>query len=275
MKASSRICIERTCSAVAHPARVQAVLVFLLVVSAVIFSGRGWAQAAKSPASEPDAATILEKAEHIRFPADGFETFITINTTNQGQPTDTRKFRVLSKGTSKTVALLTDPVSDRGQILLMNGRDFWVYLPNVSQPVRLPLSQKLSGEVANGDIARANFLGDYNPQFAWTENIDGEDYYVLELSAVDKSVTYHRILYWIKKSNFYPYKAEFYSMSGGLIKTCSYERFQPLAGKTRPTRLVLTDALRKGEQSVLEYSNMVVKDIPDRTFSKDYLKRID
>ena len=253
--------------------RLHALLNFTTLVCAALLAIDGFAQSTKT--SEPDATSILERAEHIRFPIESFETFITVRTSNQDQVTDTRKFRVMSKGTSKTVALLTEPASDRGQILLMNGRDFWVYLPNVSQPVRLPLSQKLSGQVANGDIARANFIGDYNPRLERSETIDGEDYFVLELNAVDRSVTYHRVVYWIKKSNFYPYKAEFYAVSGSLIKTCTFERFQSMAGRLRPTRLVLVDALRKGEQSALEYSNMTIKDIPDRTFTKDYLKRID
>src|SRR6185436_2195440 len=128
----------------------------------------------------------LEKAERIRFPAEAFEVQVTIHTTNNGETTDTRKYRVMSKGNSKTVALLTEPATDRGQILLMNGRDFWVYLPNVSQPVRLPLAQKLSGQVANGDIARANFTADYTPKLLRTDKIDGEDYDVLELDAVDR-----------------------------------------------------------------------------------------
>jgi len=31
--------------------------------------------------------------------------------------------------------------------MLMRGRDLWVFLPNVSQPVRLSLSQRLTGQV--------------------------------------------------------------------------------------------------------------------------------
>jgi outer membrane lipoprotein-sorting protein len=247
----------------------------ILLMYSILVAAQSPAPPTNAPGGDPEAMNILEKAEQIRFPTEAFEVQIAITTTNQGQVTDTRKYRVMSKGNNKTVALLTEPASDRGQVLLMNGRDFWVYLPNVSQPVRLPLSQKLSGQVANGDIARANFTGDYIPKLLRTEKNDGGDYFVLELNAVDRAVTYHRVLYWVKQSNFYPYKAEFYAVSGNLIKTCSFEQFQQTAGKTRPTRLVLVDALRKGEQSTLDYSNMVVKDIPDRTFTKDFLRRIE
>ena len=47
-----------------------------------------------------------------------------------------------------------------------------------------------------------------------------------------------------------------------------------MLGKLRPTRLVMQDALRKGEESVLDYSAMVLKDLPDKIFTRDYLKRL-
>jgi hypothetical protein len=157
----------------------------------------------------------------------------------------------------------------------MRSHDLWVFLPNVSQPVRLSLSQRLTGQVANGDLARANFAGDYNPKVLRTEVIDGEKYDVLELNAVDRSVTYQRVLYWVRESDSAPRRAEFYSVSNRLLKTCSYGKFETMLGKLRPTRLVMEDALHADEQSVLEYSGMKLRDLPDKVFTKDYLKKLE
>jgi outer membrane lipoprotein-sorting protein len=220
------------------------------------------------------AKDIVEKADRIRFPAEGFQVDVAIVNRTSGEVTDTRQYRILSKGNENTIVMVTEPAVDRGQIMLMKGRDLWVFLPNVSQPVRLSLAQRLTGQVANGDIARANFSGDYTPKLLRTEKIDGEDYYVLELAAVDRTVTYHRVLYWVKQKNFYPYKAEFYSLSDRLLKTARYENFQQMAGRARPTRLVMQDALRKGEESVLDYSGMVLRELEDKIFTRDYLKRL-
>ena len=48
-----------------------------------------------------------------------------------------------------------------------------------------------------------------------------------------------------------------------------------MAGRERPTRLVMQNALIKEEESVLEYSGMKVRDLPDRVFTKDFLKRLE
>jgi len=223
---------------------------------------------------EKQAREIVEKADLVRFPGEGFQVDVAINSTNAGQAVESRQYRVLSKGNENTIVMVTEPASDRGQIILLKGRDLWIFLPNVSQPVRLSLAQRLTGQVANGDLARANFAGDYTPKLVRTEKIDGEDHFVLELTAIDRTVAYHRVMYWVKQKNYFPHKAEFYSLSDRLLKSCRYENYQQMLGKLRPTRLVMQDALRKGEESVLEYSGMVLKDLPDKIFTRDYLKRL-
>ncbi len=219
--------------------------------------------------------SILEKADQIRFPRESFQVDVSIRTTAPGQPAEMRKYRILSKGNENSVVMITEPADERGQTLLMKGRDLWVFMPSVSQPIRLSLAQRLTGQVANGDLARSNFTGDYNPTILRADTIDGKKYYVLELTAVDRSVTYNKVLYWVQQSNFWPYRAEFYSLSNQLLKTCRYEDFQTMLGKQRPTRLVMEDALRKGEESVLEYSAMKLRDLPDKIFTKDYLKKLE
>lgn len=235
-----------------------------------------WPSAASLASDDEELARgVLEKSDQIRFPRESFQVDVIVSTVLPDQPADVHKYQVLSKGNENSIVMTTEPASERGQILLMKGRDLWIFMPSVSQPVRLSLSQRLTGQVANGDLARANFTGDYNPRVLRTDIIDGEKYWVLELNGVDRSVTYHKVLYWVRQSNFWPYRAEFYALSGRLLKTCRYENFQTLIGKQRPTRLVMEDALHKGEQSVLEYSAMKLRDLPDKIFTKDYLKKLE
>lgn len=250
-------------------------LIAVLVLSVLWLAGSAYAQSTGPTVdNEASAQIIVEKADSIRFPREGFQVDIKIDTEQQGELTETRRYRVLSKGNDNTVVMILEPASERGQIMLMKSRDLWVFLPEVSQPVRLSLSQRLTGQVANGDLARANFSGDYNARILRSETIDGEPHHVLELTAVDRGVTYQKVLYWVKQSNNAPYKAEFYSLSNRLLKTCRYENFQPMLGERRPTRLVMEDALRKGERSILEYSDMKSRDLPDRVFTKEYLRRL-
>lgn len=225
-------------------------------------------------ADAPSAQEILERADRIRFPQYGFQVDVTITTQRNAGDEERREYRILSKGNARTLVQTTAPAIDRGQILLMRDGDLWAFIPTVSQAIRLPLSQKLTGQVANGDLARANFAGDYNAKLLRIEEIEGEQRYLLELTAAERGVTYHRVLYWVNVEDFRPYKAEFYTLSKRLMKTCHYTDFLELGDGIRPTRLVMEDALRHDERSDLVYSNMRQRDLPDKVFNKDYLKKL-
>ncbi len=220
------------------------------------------------------AEEILKKADEVRNPQLDYKVEVIVTNIKPDKENVKMKYEVLVKGRDKTIIKTVEPVADRGTSLLMINYDLWVFLPTISQPLRISLQQRLIGEVANGDIARANFSGDYSPKILKTENINGKEHYVLELIAKDERVTYHRVTLWVQKDNFHPLKAEFYAVSGRILKTCKYENYKKLAGKLRPTRLVLVDALKPAHQSLIEYDDMKTTNLPEKWFTKDHLKKI-
>ena len=143
----------------------------------------------------------------LEVSSESFQTEIVVRNFSNGTEGDARTFRVLSRGNENTIVLTLEPATERGQALLMRGRDLWVFMPSVSQPVRLSLAQRLTGQVANGDLARANFAGDYTPSVAGKDTIDGKPAVVLDLAAVDRTVTYARVKYWVGEQDARPLKA--------------------------------------------------------------------
>lgn len=217
---------------------------------------------------------IVEAADRIRFPSDAFQVAVKVTNRVAGKNPDRREYQILSKGNARTVVRTLKPAAEAGQIMLMRERELWIFLPSVSQPVRMPLSQKLTGQVANGDLARANFTGDYTPKLVRTEEMNSKALFVLELTAVDRSVTYQKVIYWVEQRTMRPHKAEFYTVSGRLMKTCRYEDFKTMEGAVRPTKLVMQDALKTGEHSEMVYTGMKRRGLPDKIFTKDYLKKL-
>jgi len=224
-------------------------------------------------ADEDPSKNIVEKVDKIRFPQNGYQVNVKITSATPGRDVDVREYEILSRGNDRTIIRTLAPAADKGQVLLMRDRDLWIFMPSVSQPIRLSASQRLTGQVANGDLARANFGGDYTPAIVRTDTIESENYLVLELKAVDRSVTYDKVVLWVNKNTDRPLKAEFYAVSGRLLKTCRYQNYREAAGAFRPARLIMEDALVDGSKSVLDYSELKNKDLPDRMFAKDYMKK--
>lgn len=218
----------------------------------------------------PSAAGIVARADEVRNPQLDYKTTVEVRSVQPKREDRLARYEVWVKGKDKTVIKTLAPANERGVSLLMLGADLWTFLPDVSQPVRISPQQRLIGEVSIGDVARANFSGDYRAVLLRQD----EKHYVLELTALGEHVGYHRILYWVEKRGFGPAKAEFYAASGKLLKTCSYEDYRELAGRRRPSRLVMTDPWAQGRRSIVAYDRFDVGELPGRYFTKDHLKKL-
>ena len=251
---------------------VRALLLSLLLAAALPAAAQAPAETALP--DDPAARSILEKADQIRFPNEGFQLeHLDQLATGADQTTEERKYRVLSKGNDRTVVMITEPASERGQIMLMNGRDLWVFMPNVSQPVRLSLAQRLTGRCQRRPGAR-QLRRRLHAKLLRTEKVDGRRT-MYSNYAFDRGVTYHRVLYWVKQKNNYPAQGGVLFGNGAAAQDLPVRKVRAHGRKVRPTRLVMDDALREGEQSVLEYSGMKLRELPDKVFTKDYLKRLE
>jgi outer membrane lipoprotein-sorting protein len=226
-------------------------------------------------AAAQDAGDIVAKADRARRPGEAFIWKATI-TSHEGTKAPTvNAYEVYVKGTGKSLVRFVAPARDAGRSLLALDRDLWIYLPEAGKPVRIPMSQRLVGQVANGDIARTNYAGDYTAKLAGTEAVDGVPCHRLDLTATAKDVTYAAIKYWVTRDGLRPVKAEFYAGTGTLLKTGTFDGYRQIDGHTLATRLTLVDAIRKDKKSVIEFSDLRVRDIPEKLFNKNSMKALD
>jgi outer membrane lipoprotein-sorting protein len=222
-----------------------------------------------------DATEIVRKADLVRAPVESFIWDVTITTYEGSKAPTVNGFEVYVKGVSKTFVKFVSPTRNVGRSLLGLDRDLWIYLPDAGKPVRIPLSQRLVGQVANGDIARTNYSGDYTATVVGSDKVNGVDSHILDLKAKSKEITYAAIKYWVTKETYHPVKAEFYAGTGTLLKTGVFEQYQESGGRLRPTRLTLVDAIRRDHKSTMDVSNLRIRELPDKYFNKNYMKALD
>jgi outer membrane lipoprotein-sorting protein len=217
------------------------------------------------------AHDILEREEQIRTPSGDYKVEARVVSTKPGRKTLSASYEVLIKGKDRTLIKTMAPASDRGTSLLMVGHDIWVFVQDISKPIRISLRERLLGEVSNGDLARANFIGDYTPKLV----AENEKVYVLKLTANSEDVTYGSIKLWVDRATFRPIKTQFFALSGKMLKVGHYRRYRELAGGLRPSELLFEDALAKGQASTIFYENMTQEGAyPEKYFTKDYLKKL-
>ncbi len=220
-----------------------------------------------------DPNTIVKNADEVRNPEIDYTVNAVVKSFKPDRPTRRCVYKILIKGRDNAVVKTLEPQSEYGRSLLIKAKDYWAFYPEVEKPIRISLQEKLIGDVSNGDIARTNFTNDYNASLLRNEDVNGKHYYVLQLMAKDNSTTYGKVILWVEQDNFWPLKAEFYAISGRFLKTCFYENYTTLGGAIRPSRLVLEDAVTQGQYSQIDYDTMNVAALPDKYFSKEYMKK--
>ena len=241
----------------------------LLFLAAAVFCAYGLPASAQSGPDE-----ILAQVDDARSPRQDYTITVEVSSFSPKRAPKTAVYEVMVKGPQRTVVKTVKPENERNRILLMRDHDLWAFFPDVAKPLRLSMQERLMGEAANGDIARVDFGGDYDAVLVREENIEGKDYYILQLTAKNKDVTYGKAIVWAEKGTCRPLKAEFYAVSGKLLKTCSYEDYAELGGKERPTKLVMQDPLTKGKYTVIKYHDVKIAELPEKYFAKDYMKKL-
>ena len=213
----------------------------------------------------PEAEALLKHSDIYRNGWPSYVTRVKITNYESGKEDEEKLYEVSQKGTEKTYVEFLSP-REKGQHLLMLGDDMWVYLPDTSRPIRITPLERLSGDASNGDVARTNYAVDYTAVYLRTEKVGAENCYVLDLTAKRKGSTYQRILYWLRIQDARPVRAEFYLTSGKHIKSATFDEYIQVEGKTLLHKLTLYDEIRHNSHSVLEYSSITPRNLPDKLF---------
>ncbi|WP_141735259.1 outer membrane lipoprotein-sorting protein [Oligoflexus tunisiensis] len=211
----------------------------------------------------PSPAEILKRADEVRNPSQSFTMVVTV----KDHDGTLSKFEVKTKGKDRTLVKTIEAPHTKSNALLMVEQDMWAYIPNLKRAVRVSLQQKLTGQAANGDIARMRLSGDYE---AVLEK-ENKDLWQLFLTANKKGLTYDKIRLWVSKDGFRPRKAEYLTMAGNPLKVASFESYTMMAGAQRPKNIRIQDAKRSSQYSVLEIISLKNGEFPDAMFQASNL----
>jgi hypothetical protein len=145
--------------------------------------------------------------------------------------------------------------------------------------VRLSPREAFQGTVfSNSDLSDSRFTADYEPVLAGTEDYDHPDLgriqaYRLSASAKTPASAYGRIDFWVAVQGLVPLKMDYYAKSGLLFKTMRLEQVRQLAGRARPTLMIMESRTEPGSQTVVTIVEMDLRNNPPGLFSQGNLVR--
>jgi hypothetical protein len=127
------------------------------------------------------------------------------------------------------------------------------------------------GEASNGDVARTSYSGDYVVESMAEVEEDGKPAMVLDLKANDPELSYGRVKLWVSRDGEVPLKADYYVNSGKLLKRLFFRELGTLHGSRMVTKVEIIDVVRPDRRTVMSYSNLDARQLPEKMFQPGYL----
>ncbi len=222
-----------------------------------------------------NAHQILKTADHSRGNIDGVIWEVELKSYENDKLEQERTIDIKAKGYNFLGTFLA-PAKIKNSKILMADHNMWYTKPGLRKPVPVSPKQKLVGGASYGDLAATNYADDYDATFLGYEQVQDEQCYVFELKASAENVTYENIKYWVSKERTVGVKAEYYSVSGKLLKLAMFEYEHQISipdNGSRPfiSKMKIEDMLMQGNITYLSFSQPELKELKPSTFNVNRL----
>lgn len=188
----------------------------------------------------------------------------------------TKTFRSYAEGRERMLLAFTNP-EEKGQKILRLEDEIYLYFPDAEEVIRLQ-GAALKESVMGSDFSYEDLTGEksvldlYDVRLLGTEPIDGREQHLLELKAKGRGVAYPLQKLWVDALQFIPRRAEYYALSGRLLKTLEVLEVRQVAGRSVLSRAIMRDALKKNSSTEFRVSRVKLDEpLPKNTFSLEAL----
>jgi outer membrane lipoprotein-sorting protein len=217
--------------------------------------------------AEPSVAEVLSKYDSIMGPQ-VFQTETEMTSVRDDGTSRTYVMRMLKRDDDKFRVWFNEPGSVKGQEMLRNGDNVWVYLPNLKRATRIANRDNFQGgDFNNADVMRVNYATDYHGAF---EKSEDAALLCLRLKAKTKETSYDSIRLFVRKSDLQPVKGEYFGTSGQMIRSAEFLDIKELdKGYFRPTRVVMHNEVVKTRKSEMIIRKLqLAVDAPAQRFTQ-------
>jgi len=245
------------------------------MLSWLLVAGLG-AQSKTVTSNDPKALAIVKSFEDKLNLGDlDVTNTFTLVQKKAGESDRVIQIQIFRRDKSDTFALVFKyPESEKGKGYYRNKDDLFLYLPSTREFVY----RNRKDDVGSTDV-RTDLFGKSDVTAQYWANLDGTamvakwETDVVKLDAKQLDVAFPVQKWYVRKTDGLPVKVENFSASGTLLRTTYYLDYKLVApNRYIFTKLLATDALEKGQQTLLTNENISVAKIPDYTFSKAFLE---
>jgi len=229
----------------------------------ILLAASGSPFAAPDAAGELDARTLVERANAVLR---GSSSHADLRMTVDG-PALHREYEMegWNRGATEAKVVIHSPTADMGVTTLRAGNDLRLYMPNVSQVVRVPPTMMHSPWMGSDfnyeDIVKADLIvSAYEHKIVSREERDGHVLYRIEsLPKPDAPVVWGKVVLDIRKDadgTVLLLRESDYSERGQLVRSIELSEIDVMDGRRVPTRLVCKREENPERRTEIKYARI-------------------
>ena len=187
-----------------------------------------------------------------------------------------------SKGDERNLILVTGPSKDKGIVYLKRDKEIWNWMPSIERSIKMPPSMMMQSwmgtDFNNDDLVReSSTIKDYTHKITSPDEIiEGRKCWKIELIPIaEAAVVWGKVVIWIDQKDYMQLKTEQYDEDEYLINTMLATGIKEMGGKVLPTKMTLIPEEKKGQKTIMEYTDMKFEiNVDDNFFSIQNMKKI-
>jgi hypothetical protein len=243
------------------------------------------AEAKETSSETPPARDIVRKARDKQFPKNSV-TDLTMVLTNKRGNERVRKLQTKRKdyghGEAKSVAYFLSPADVKGTAFLVwehpdSANDVFIYLPALKKVRRIASEQKkqsfMGSDFSYADMENED-VDDADHRILSEQELDGKPCWVIEsIPKPESDSEYGKLISWVSKVDFIPYKVEFYDKKERLYKVMNVLRTGPVGDGILPLQFTMEDVQKDHKTEISLDKIELGQDISDDEFTLRAIQR--
>ncbi len=188
----------------------------------------------------------------------------------------TKSFISYAAGSDEMFLEFTNP-EERGQKILRLEDEIYLFFPEAEEIIHLQGSA-LKESVMGSDFSYEDMTGEkdllklYDVKLLEELELEGRLHYLVELKGKKKGVAYPLQKLWVDTELLLPRRAEYYSLSGRLLKELVFSEFREVDGRQVASVMLMTDKMKKNSSTEFRLLEVRLnRPLPEGIFSLEEL----
>lgn len=134
----------------------------------------------------------------------------------------------------------------------------------------------MGSDFTNDDLVKEfTLVQDYTHTLVGTEQLQNAKTYKVELvPKANAAVSWGKIHYWVRTSDFVPRKAVYFNQRDERVRTMIFSEIQEMDNRVVPTHMEVIDEQDEGHKTVIDYQSITYNEpIDDAIFTRRNLER--